>query len=261
MKVSLLYASWERRDVAFTGPSGHTIVDRCGMRVPRGEHKRWKCRTQRRPAALLTMCHRASSLVVSRPFLSSLFSSYPSFSFLSISFLDIPVPPNACCACVRAWTQVRTKGIWVYNANRGLPCSGQYTTTRQRRATTRCFPGIRYRRSRFTRDSMCTHKHVYMYLQNASYILVCILYTDRRIHIGIYRCMYLGLPVDPSGFASPRTYTRSRGNARTANERASERASQPRRHGCALLTYTPVLLSVLLSPTGPSSSYDRGLAI
>lgn len=41
-------------------------------------------------------------VVASRPFLSSLFSSYPPFSFLSISFLDIPVPPNACCACVRA---------------------------------------------------------------------------------------------------------------------------------------------------------------
>lgn len=62
---------------------------------------------------------------VSRPFLSSLFfSSYPSFSFLSISFLDIPVPPNACCACVRAClrarTQVRTKGIWVYNATEAI---------------------------------------------------------------------------------------------------------------------------------------------
>lgn len=49
-----------------------------------------------------------------------------------------------------------------------------------------------------------------------------------------------------------------------ASKRTSGRTSQPAavaRHGCALLTYTPVLLFVSLLPTGPSFSHDRGLAI
>lgn len=198
---------------------------------------------------------------VSRPFLSSLFfSSYPSFSFLSISFLDIPVPPNACCACVRE----------LKFAQRGY---GYITRTEALHvvANIQLRGNVAPRRVAFlvyviaavaSRETPCVHINTYTHTyRNSPYILVYILYTNGRIHVGIYKCMYLGLPVDPSGFASPRTYTRSRGNARTANERASERASQPRRHGCALLTYTPVLLSVSLLPTGPSSSYDRGLAI
>lgn len=202
------------------------------MRVPRGEHERWKCRTQRRPAALLTMCHRASSRRVLFFLPSShLILLFPSFLY---PFWTFPFPltraVRACVpACLRARTQVRTKGIWVYNATEALRSSGQYTTTRQRRATTRCFPGIRYRRSRFTRASMRTRKHVHIYLRNASYILACISYTDRRIlHTGIYRCICtwacLSIPRGSLLLARTREVVAM---PERASERVNERASQP----------------------------------
>lgn len=202
------------------------------MRVPRGEHERWKCRTQRRPAALLTMCHRASSRRVLFFLPSShLILLFPSFLY---PFWTFPFPltraVRACVpACLRARTQVRTKGIWVYNATEALRSSGQYTTTRQRRATTRCFPGIRYRRSRFTRASMRTRKHVHIYLRNASYILACISYTDRRIlHTGIYRCVYVPGPACRSLGSLLLARTREVvAMPERASERANERASQP----------------------------------
>lgn len=178
------------------------------------------------------MCHRASSRRVLFFLPSShLILLFPSFPY---PFWTFPFPltraVRACVrGCLRARTQVRTKGIWVYNATEALRSSGQYTTTRQRRATTRCFPGIRYRRSRFTRASMRTRKHVHIYLRNASYILACISYTDRRIlHTGIYRCICtwacLSIPRGSLLLARTREVV-------AMPERASERASQPASRG------------------------------
>lgn len=222
------------------------------MRVPRGKYERWKCRTQWRPAALVTMCHRASSLArllvcsFVRSFVSRLFhfflsyllytfSSFSSFLFFLFSLypfwtFSFPLTPRAVRACVRARTKVRTKGIRVYNANRGPPCGGQHTTTRQRRVAPRPLSWCTLSpQSLHERSRVCTYTNTYVEIhvptENAPYILAHILIHIGeyvRVHVRIYRCMYLGLPVDPSGFASPRTYTRSRGNGRTANERASE---------------------------------------
>lgn len=151
------------------------------MRVPRGKYERWKCRTQWRPAALVTMCHRASSLARSFAFVSRLFpfflsyllytllfcsfSSFLFFPLFPISFLDVLVSPNAaCCACVRAC--VREPKF----AQRGY---GYITRTEALRAVANTqlrgnvasrhdrFRGVRYRRSRFTRDPVYAHTPIH----------------------------------------------------------------------------------------------------
>lgn len=174
--------------------------------------------------SLLSSLHSSFLFSSFSSFLFFLFSLYPFWTF------SFPLTPRAVRACVRARTKVRTKGIRVYNANRGPPCGGQHTTTRQRRVAPRPLSWCTLSpQSLHERSRVCTYTNTYVEIhvptENAPYILAHILIHIGeyvRVHVRIYRCMYLGLPVDPSGFASPRTYTRSRGNGRTANERASE---------------------------------------
>lgn len=195
-----------------------------------------RCAIGRRRSLARSRSCRASFLSFS-PIFSTLFSSVRShlsffspFSLYPFWTFSFPLTPRAVRACVRARTKVRTKGIRVYNANRGPPCGGQHTTTRQRRVAPRPLSWCTLSpQSLHERSRVCTYTHTYVVIhvptENAPYILAHILIHIGeyvRVHVRIYRCMYLGLPVDPSGFASPRTYTRSRGNGRTANERASE---------------------------------------
>lgn len=130
-----------RRGSAFTGPSGHTIVDRRGMRVPRAEHERWKCRTQCVPTScspLLTMCQAASSSPsLSLPFL-------PPFSPV-LSSAEL-APSDACVREPEPCAQRGYTDVW---CSRGPSVQWPNTTVRQRRATARYLRGVGYRRGRF----------------------------------------------------------------------------------------------------------------
>lgn len=229
------------------------------MRVPRGKYERWKCRTQWRPAALVTMCHRASSLARSfvRSFVRScrvsfflsyllytlLFSSlgaHPSFfSLFPISFLDVLVSPNAaCCACVRAC--VREPKF----AQRGY---GYITRTETLRAVanTQLRGNVASRHDRFrgyviaavaSRQIPCMHIHQYIRRNTCTYgkrtvhtstypnthwrICSCTR-TDIKVYVPGPARRSLGVRFSSHVHAKPR----QRQNGERASERVSERAS------------------------------------
>ena len=198
------------------------------------EHERWKCRTQRRPAALSSRCVpqgvvvRSLALSFSLSLSHILLSLYPFWTFL------FPLH-NSRVQCVRACVReakFAQRGYgYITRSGERRPSArrGRYTTTRQRRVA-RCTLSPRSPRGTYT--NACVRVRTYEYLQKTrcTYILYARCTCTRTTYTSV--CTW-ACPSIPRGSLllartreKPSERTSERTNERT-NQPASQRASQP----------------------------------
>lgn len=211
--------------------------------------------------------------------LFSSLSSHPSFfSLFPIYFLDVLVSPNAaCCACVREPKFAQRGYGYITRQRPSVQWPTHNYAATSRRATTAFV--VYVIAAVASRQISCMHIHQYIRRNTCTYrkrtvhtstypnthwrICSCTR-TDIKVYVPGPARRSLGVRFSSHVHAKPRQRQNGERASERAGERTSVRTSQPAavaRHGCALLTYTPVLLFVSLLPTGPSFSHDRGLAI